>query len=121
MPGTALRAAQRGIIEADTMTFSTPYRFLVVAALYTLAQAGCSGAGVAGAGAKGGAAGGGKGDGGWRPDGQLIPLNVGDGGGQSSLGPGQKAAYACRQKFFPQQYACTGDSGIWAAVVLPRQ
>jgi hypothetical protein len=94
------------------MTLSQPCRFLFAAALCTLAQAGCHSAAVGGSGSKGGAAG--NGDGGWSRDGEIIPLNVGDGGGKSQLGPGQKAAYACRQKSFPQQYACTGDSGTWA-------
>jgi hypothetical protein len=87
-------------------------RFLAAVALCALA--GCHGAGVAGSGPRAGASGGANGDAGSSHDSQIIPLYVGDAGGPRMLGPGQKAAYACSQRFFPQTYACTGDSGKWA-------
>ena len=81
--------------------------------LLALLAMGCHSATVSGTSSSGGRGGSGSGDGGSSGHGSGIDLSVGDGGAKP-LGPGQVAAYSCRQQFFPQSYACSGQPGKWA-------
>ena len=96
------------------MTLSTRNRaFIIITGALTLLA--CHSAGISGTGPNGksGAGGaGGAGNGGSNP-GELIPLDTTD-AGITPLGPGQIAAYSCRQQYFPQQPTCKGGTGKWA-------